>query len=46
MEEEYEKSDLYLNKALSLTSFTAEKDFVRKMLLKNGGHEPEGLGRT
>src|SRR6185437_10686419 len=29
------KSDFYLNKALSLTSFPAEKDFVRKMLLKN-----------
>ena len=35
LEGEYEKSDFYLNKALSLTSFQAEKDFVRKMLLKN-----------
>lgn len=35
LEGEYEKSDLYLNKALSLASFQAEKDFVRKMLLKN-----------
>jgi len=34
MEGEYDKSDFYLNKALSLTSFKAEKDFVRKMLLK------------
>lgn len=35
LEGEYDKSDFYLNKALSLTSFQAEKDFVRKMLLKN-----------
>lgn len=37
LEEEYDKSDFYLNKALSLTSFQAEKDFVRKMLLKKMG---------
>lgn len=35
LEGEYDKSEFYLNKALSLTSFQAEKDFVRKMLLKN-----------
>lgn len=35
LEGDYDKSDFYLNKALSLTSFQAEKDFVRKMLLKN-----------
>jgi RNA polymerase sigma factor (sigma-70 family) len=35
LEGEYDKSDLYLNKALSLTSFQAEKDFVKKILLKN-----------
>jgi RNA polymerase sigma-70 factor (ECF subfamily) len=35
LEGEYEKSDFCLNKALSLTSFNAEKDFVRKMLAKN-----------
>jgi len=35
LEGEFDKSDFYLNKALSLTSFQAEKDFVRKMLLKN-----------
>lgn len=34
LEREYDKSDLYLNKALSLTSFQAEEDFVRKILLK------------
>jgi RNA polymerase sigma-70 factor (ECF subfamily) len=32
LEREYEKSDFHLNIALSLTSFQAEKDFVRKML--------------
>jgi len=35
LEGEYDKSALYLNRALSLTSFPAEKDFVRKMLSKN-----------
>jgi RNA polymerase sigma-70 factor (ECF subfamily) len=35
LEGERDKSDFHLNKALSLTSFEAEKDFVRKMLLKN-----------
>jgi predicted RNA polymerase sigma factor len=35
MEGEFDKSNFYLNKALSLTSFKAEEDFVRKMLLKN-----------
>jgi RNA polymerase sigma factor (sigma-70 family) len=35
MEGEYDRSDFYLNRALSLTSFQAEEDFVRKMLLKN-----------
>lgn len=35
LEGEYKKSDFYLSKALSLTSFRAEEDFVRKMLLKN-----------
>ena len=32
LEREYEKSDFYLNKALSLASFPAEKDFVKKIL--------------
>lgn len=32
LEGEYEKSDFYLNKALSLASFPAEKDFVKKIL--------------
>jgi RNA polymerase sigma factor (sigma-70 family) len=40
MEGEYDKSDFYLNKALSLTSFKAEKDYVTRMLLKKRGHEP------
>jgi RNA polymerase sigma-70 factor (ECF subfamily) len=31
---QHDKSDYYLNKALSLTSFQAEKDYVSKMLLK------------
>ncbi|HVU97927.1 MAG TPA: sigma-70 family RNA polymerase sigma factor [Puia sp.] len=35
LEGDLDKSDLYLNTALSLTSFQAEKDVVRKMLLKN-----------
>ena len=35
LEGEYHKSDLHLTKALSLTNFQAEKEFVRKMLLKN-----------
>jgi RNA polymerase sigma-70 factor (ECF subfamily) len=35
LEREYDKSDFYLNKALSLASFQAERDFVSKMLLKN-----------
>ena len=35
LEGELDKSDFYLNKALSLASFQAEKDFVRKMQLKN-----------
>jgi RNA polymerase sigma-70 factor (ECF subfamily) len=35
LEGEYDKSDFYLNNALSLTSFQAEKDFVKKLLLKN-----------
>jgi len=35
LEGEHDKSDFYLNKALSLTSFQAEKEFVRKMLLKS-----------
>jgi RNA polymerase sigma-70 factor (ECF subfamily) len=35
LEGQHDKSDFYLNKALSLTAFRAEKDFVRKMLLKN-----------
>ena len=32
LEGEYEKTDFYLNKALSLASFPAEKDFVKKIL--------------
>ena len=35
LEGESDKSNFYLNKALSLTSFQAEKEFVSKMLLKN-----------
>lgn len=35
LEGEYQKSDLHFTKALSLTNFQAEKEFVRKMLLKN-----------
>ena len=35
LERKFDKSDFYLNKALSLTSFQAEKDVVRKMLLRN-----------
>jgi RNA polymerase sigma-70 factor (ECF subfamily) len=35
LEGDDDKSAFYLNKALSLTSFQAEKDFVRKLLLKN-----------
>ncbi|MDP4150790.1 MAG: sigma-70 family RNA polymerase sigma factor [Bacteroidota bacterium] len=35
LEAEYGKSEFHLNKALSLTSFQEEKDFVRRMLLKN-----------
>src|SRR5579871_447955 len=34
-EEEYNKSDLHLTKALSLTNFQVEKDFVKKMLVKD-----------
>jgi len=34
-EGEYYKSDLHLTKALSLTNFQVEKDFVKKMLVKN-----------
>jgi RNA polymerase sigma factor (sigma-70 family) len=33
-EGEYNKSDLHLTKALSLTNFQVEKDFVKKMLVK------------
>jgi len=33
-EGEYHKSDLHLTKALSLTNFEAEKDFIKKMLVK------------
>lgn len=32
LEGEYDKSNFHLNKALSLTSFQAEKDYVKKML--------------
>jgi RNA polymerase sigma-70 factor (ECF subfamily) len=35
LEGKYDKSDLHLTKALSLTNFQAEKEFLRKMLLKN-----------
>src|SRR6185312_11557704 len=42
MEGEYDKSDRHLNHALALSSFTAEKDFIRKMLLKVQGHKPDG----
>ncbi|HEY1871149.1 MAG TPA: DUF6596 domain-containing protein, partial [Chitinophagaceae bacterium] len=34
-EGEYYKSDLYLTKAISLTNFQVEKDFLKKMLVKN-----------
>jgi RNA polymerase sigma-70 factor (ECF subfamily) len=34
LEGENDKSDFYLKKALSLTGFQAEKDFIKKMLLK------------
>jgi len=34
LEGEYHKSDVHLTKALSLTVFPAEKEFVKKMLLK------------
>ena len=34
-EGEYYKSNLHLTKALSLTNFQVEKDFVKKMLVKN-----------
>jgi RNA polymerase sigma factor (sigma-70 family) len=34
LEGKYQKSDLHLTKALSLTNFQAEKEFIRKMLLK------------
>ena len=34
-EGEYDKSDLHLTKALSLTNFQVEKDFVKKMLVKS-----------
>jgi RNA polymerase sigma-70 factor (ECF subfamily) len=34
-EGEYYKSDLYLTKALSLTNFQIEKDFIKKMLAKS-----------
>ena len=35
LEGDYDKSAYYLNKALLLASFQEEKEFVRKMLLKN-----------
>ncbi|WP_246073761.1 RNA polymerase sigma factor [Dinghuibacter silviterrae] len=35
LEGEYRESDRHLTKALALTSFQAEKDFVQKILLKN-----------
>ena len=34
-EGEYYKSDLHLRKAISLTNFQVEKDFLQKMLVKN-----------
>ncbi|HEY1872526.1 MAG TPA: DUF6596 domain-containing protein, partial [Chitinophagaceae bacterium] len=34
-EGEYHKSDLHLTKAISLTNFQVEKDFVKKMLVKS-----------
>jgi hypothetical protein len=34
LELEYEKSDLHLKQALSLTNFQAEKDFINKLLAK------------
>lgn len=34
-EGEYDKSNLHLTKALSLTNFKEEKDFVKKMLVKS-----------
>jgi RNA polymerase sigma-70 factor (ECF subfamily) len=34
-EGEYEKSDLHLIKALSLTNFQAEKDFIKKLLVRS-----------
>ena len=33
-EGEYDKSDLHLTKALSLTNFQVEKEFIKKMLVK------------
>src|SRR5262249_30086557 len=33
-ERDYNKSDLHLTKALSLTNFQVEKDFVKKLLIK------------
>ncbi|MBN9380233.1 MAG: sigma-70 family RNA polymerase sigma factor [Chitinophagaceae bacterium] len=35
LEGEYIKSEVHLTKALSLTSFKAEKEFIKKMLLKS-----------
>ena len=35
LEEAYHKSNVHLTRALSLTNFQAEKEFVSKMLLKN-----------
>ncbi len=34
LEGEYDKSDLHLTKALGLTNFNAEKDFIKKLLAK------------
>ena len=34
LEDEYDKSDLHLTKALCLTNFKPEKDFVKKLLAK------------
>ncbi|HVU56231.1 MAG TPA: sigma-70 family RNA polymerase sigma factor [Puia sp.] len=35
LEGEYHKSEMHLTRALSLTNFQAEKEFIKKLLLKN-----------
>lgn len=38
LEEEFDKSDLHLAKALRLTNFKVEKDFIKKLLAKKSKH--------